>query len=399
MKNTLLYFSLLMVLIVSCSKDDDNPDVMPTETFDRFVIVSNITTSATPTAYVGTFKDLSVENYTNDNAQQFTSYPFLSTFGDDVFVTQNRSGDMVVKYTRQTDGTLAETGRISLPSGSQPMHVLVENADRAYCTLYNTGMIHVFNPTTLDEIEQIDLTGFAKGDGSPDPGIMAFRDGKLYISASQTTDTYTSDKPAELLIVDTRNGNDATSITDDRATYLGNLDTPGSLFFDENGDLYVYCISSYGFAPGQKAGWLRIKNGENTFDPDYFFNTTDYTIDGIEGSAIDYLQHPRYYGDGIVYSSGNIPALASNPPDYINDRTFGAFKVDLLNQTITKLDIPNSNGYAATVLTLPDEGKVLFGMSATSSVGLFIHDHASNISETTPIITTQGDPSVIDEFE
>ena len=390
-------FFLFVLVVVSCAKDDE-PNVIVDNSLDRFVIVSNITSSATPTAYVGTFKDLEVGSYTNEKAQQFTSYPFLATFGDDVFVTQNRSGDMVVKYTRKSDGTLEEVGRISLASGSQPMHVFVEDEDRAYCSLYNTGLIHVFNPTTLDEIEQIDLTGFAKGDGSPDPGVMTFREGKLYVTVSQTTDTYTSDKPAELLIIDTENGNSVISVTDDRGTYLGNVDTPGSIFFDEKGDLYVYCISSYGFAPGQKAGWLRIKNGESTFDPDYFFNTTDYFIENIEGNAIDYLQHPMYYGEGIVYSAGNIPSLASNPPDYINDRTFGAFRIDLYNQTITKLNIPHSNGYAATVLTLPDEGKTLFGMSATNAVGIFVYNHFNNSSETSPIITTQGDPSVIEEF-
>ncbi len=388
---------IIAVAIVACEKPITTAPIQ--ENFDRFVIVNNITTAATPTAYVGTFKDLTIGNYTNAKAQQFTSYPFLSTYGDDVFVTQNRSGDQVVKYTRQSDGTLKETGRLTMPAASQPIHVVVESKDRAYCSLYNAGKIEVFNPTTLVKIETIDLTAFAKGDASPDPGVMTFREGKLYIGCSQTTDTYTSDKPAELLIIDTKNGNKVTSLTDARTTYCGNLDTPKSIFFDEKGDLYVYCIGSWGFYPGQKAGWLRIKKGESAFDKSYFFNTTDYQIEGIEGKKIDYLQHPMYYGNGIVYSAGNIPALASNPPDYVKGRTFGAFKVDIYNQTITKLNIPNSNGYAASVLCLPKDNKVLFGMSASQAVGLFEYNTATNTAGTTPLITTQGDPGVIEVFE
>ncbi len=63
----------------------------------------------------------------------------------------------------------------------------------------------------------------------------------------------------------------------------------------------------------------------------------------------------RYYKNGIVYSTGNIYALASNPPNYVTDRTYGSFKVDLINKTITKLNIPNSNGYAACVSIFDDK--------------------------------------------
>lgn len=389
---------LISLAIISCDKTE-SVDVNSSNNLDKFLIVNNITTGATPTAYIGTFKDLTIGNYTNSKAQQFTAYPFLNIFGDDVFVTQNRSGDVVFKYTRQADGSLKETGKISMPSASQPMHILVINKDKAFCSLYKSGKIEVFNPSAMTRTETIDLTSFAKGDGSPDPGVMAYKDGKLYVAVNQTTDTYTSDKPAELLIIDTNNGNKVTSITDNRATYLGNVDTPSSIFFDEKGDLYVYALSSWGFYPGQTAGWLRVKNGEANFDKSYFFNTTDYKIEGIKGNKIDYLQHPMYYANGIMYSAGNIPALASNPPDYVKDRTFGAFKVDLYNQTITKLNIPESNGYAASVLTLPKEGKVLFGMSATSAVGIFEYNHNTNTANQTPIITTQGDPSVIEVFK
>ncbi len=397
MKKTIL-LALAAILMWSCDKSTDEPDPI-SDILDRFVIVSNITTAATPTAYIGTFKDLNVGNYTNSKAQQFTSYPFISTYGDDVFVCQNRGGDLMIKYTRQTGGTLLETGRLSNPSGSQPMHVIVVNDNKAFLSLYNTGKIVVFNPRTMTTIETIDLSSFAKGDGSPDPGIMLFKDGKLYVPVSQTTDTYTSDKPAEMLIIDTNDRNKVISITDDRATFLGNLDSPHSMFFDEKGDLYVYALSSWGFYPGQKAGWLRVKSGEIAFDKSYFFNTTDYVIQGVQGGHIDYLQHPSYYANGIVYSAGNIPALASNPPDYVKDRTFGAFKVDVYNQTITKLDIPNSNGYAASVLSLAKDGKALFGMSGTTGVGIYSYDHATGATSSNPLITVQGDPSMIEVFK
>jgi hypothetical protein len=105
----------------------------------------------------------------------------------------------------------------------------------------------------------------------------------------------------------------------------------------------------------------------------------------------------RYFGNGIVYATGNIYALASNPPDYVNDRTYGSFKVDIINKTITKLDIPYSNGEAASVGIF--ENQVLFGIAGTSAVGIYSYDPATNKASTSPVVTTQGDPNQIEVFE
>ena len=56
-----------------------------------------------------------------------------------------------------------------------------------------------------------------------------------------------------------------------------------------------------------------------------------------------------YAGSGTVYAVGDIPALASNRPDYVNDHTFQALKVDLNAKTISTIAIPASNGYATGV--------------------------------------------------
>lgn len=119
--------------------------------------------------------------------------------------------------------------------------------------------------------------------------------------------------------------------------------------------------------------------------------------DRISGGKVDHLQRVRYTGDGIVYSIGNIYALASNPPDYIKDRTYGSFKVDVINKTITKLDLPYSNGMAACVL--PHEGKIFWGLATATSVGIYTYDPSTNTPSAAPLVSTQGDPSIIEIFE
>jgi hypothetical protein len=386
----------LAIIIASCGKDE--PKVDPTAGLDKLVLVTNITTANPVIGYVGTLKDLSVANFTNVKSRQSTQYPFLSVYKNDVFVMPNKGGDIVKRYTRQTDGTLAETGSFTAPAASTPIHMVVESDTKAYISLWTNGKIAVVNPATMQLISYIDLTSYGLGgDGNPDPSVMALKNGKLYVACTQTSNGYTSNFPVQVLIIDVNNGNSITSATDSRSTWAGSVDESKSIFFDESGDLYIYCVASYGFGgPTQKSGFLRIKNGQTSFDPTYFFNTADYSIAGIPGNKVDYLQHMRYYKNGIIFSTGNIYALASNPPDYINDRTMGSFKVDLINQTITKINLPYSNGYAAAVGMFDD--KILFGIAGSTAVGIYTYDPNSNTPSSTPAVNTQGDPSLIEVF-
>lgn len=397
-KNTLKLLAILLIglTINACKKDEVITD--PTAGFDKLLIGTNITTASPVTGYIGTLKDLSVTNFTNTKSRQSIEYPYVTLHKNDVFLMQQRFGDKVLKYTRQADGTLAEAGSFTAPSASSPICTVIESDTKGYTSLFGAGKIIVFNPSTMAILETIDLTSYALGgDGNPDPNVMAFRNGKLYVACSQTSNGFTSSHPVQVLIIDVANGNKITSATDSRSFWAGSINEQKSIFFDEAGDMYIYCVASYGFGgPAQKSGFLRIKNGQTSFDPTYFFNTADYTITGITGGKVDYLQRMRYAGNGIVYSTGNIYALASNPPDYIKDRTYGSFKVDLANKSITKLDLPYSNGYSASVGLF--EGKVLWGLATTTGIGIYTYDPATNTASKNPVVNTQGDPNLVEAF-
>lgn len=397
MKTTLLKLTILISVLTfsSCDNSDDNPNAG----LNKLVIGTNITTSNPVIGYVGTHRDLTQSNFTNTRSRQFAQYPYVTVYKNDVFVMPSITGDDVIrKYTRQNDGTLAEAGTIIATAASAPLATVVESDTRAYCSLYKLGKILVFNPTTMQTITTIDLTSYALGgDGNPDPSVMALRNGKLYVACTQTSNGFTSGHPVQILIIDVNNSNTVTSATDSRSTWAGSVNEQQSIFFDESGDLYIFCVASYGFGgPDQKSGFLRIKNGQTTFDASYFFNVSDLSIDGIPNNKVDYLQKMRYAGNGIVYATGNIYALASNPPDYVNDKTYGSFKVDLANKTIKKLGVPYSNGYAASVCLF--DSKVLFGISAASGIGIYTYDPATAEVSAAPVVNTQGDPHVIETF-
>lgn len=385
---------LTAVSLNSCKKDKNEPG--GDDQLHKIAIVTNISTGSTLTGYVGTFADFSVGSYTNSRARQTLSYPLAQIYNNDLFLSEARSGDDLIKYSRNEDGTLRESGRLTFPAGSSPNTIAFENSERAYISVVETGKISIFNPTNMTIVGEIDLTAYAIGDASPDPAVILYRNNKLYVGCYQSSDSYTSSHPAQLLIIDLANDNSITSIVDSRTTFASNPTSPGSMFFDEQGNLYVMCMASMGIIPGQKSGFLRIKNGENRFDPDYFFNVTDYSIAGIPGNTANYLHRISYSGNGIVYGIGNVPALTSNPPDYINDRNYAALKIDVVNKSIGKINIPYSNGYASCLLNY--QGKVYFGMATENGVGIFSYDPATDTPSVGPVVTTQGDPSVLGAF-
>lgn len=388
--------TLLAFLLTGCLKDKRNTGER-TPGLDRIVMLTNINTGATPVAYLGTRSDLSSGTYNNVNSQQVVSYALAQVYNNEVYLIEGRSGDKIKKYTRNMDGTLMPSGSLNMPAASFPYCIAFESTTKAYISLGNTGKIAIINPAAMTLTGYIDLTRYALGDASPDPGVIVHRNGKLYVACLQTSDGFTSSHPAQLLIIDLQNNNQVTSVADNRSTYASNASSSGSMFFTENGDLYVLCMGSWGFVPGQKCGFLRIKNGDTKFDPDYFFNITDYAIGNIPGGHLDYLHRIEYAGNGIVYGTGNIPKLMSNPPDYVKDKTFGAFRADLSNRIITKLDVPYSNGYAACVM--PYENKVYYGMSTNTGVGIYSFDPAGNTVSNGPVVTTQGDPSILGHFD
>ncbi|MEM6646533.1 MAG: hypothetical protein AAF730_09805, partial [Bacteroidota bacterium] len=152
----------------------------------------------------------------------------------------------------------------------------------------------------------------------------------------------------------------------------------------------------FGFVPGQKAGLLRIRQGANAFDPNYFVNTTDATV-GVEGGRIGLFNGLGYGGGGQLYAIVQVPALQSNPPNFATDRAFQAVSVDLATGSTDVLPLPLGNSIATGVAFVDD--LVVFGLSTSSGVGLYTYDPASGLASSSPVVSTQGDPTRVLAFE
>lgn len=81
-------------------------------------------------------------------------------------------------------------------------------------------------------------------------------------------------------------------------------------------------------------------------------------------------------------------------PEYIAHNL--AIQQSFKNDRYT-LNIPYSNGYSACVMNY--ENKVYFGMSTNTGVGIYSYDPAANTSSDKPVVTSQGDPSILCAFK
>jgi hypothetical protein len=362
---------------------------------EPFVLVANVENSA----FVGTWDGTPSGTYTNAAAHEVAPYSFAYARGRTVIVTQNYQSDTIQRFEIGDDGKLSPSAALQAPPQSTPSGLLFASDDKAYVSLPGSGKVLAFNPTTMALIKQIDFLGptYARAapgmdDQNPNPGALGVRDGKLYVALAQQTTMYTNFASMDVAIVDMATDTIEKVISDSRglAQTGGELDR---IYLDDNGDLYVYGAASYGFDPTQAHGFLRIKQGETEYDPTYIFNLTEATVD-VPGGKVDYLNHLTYGGNGIAYCTGNVPALASNPPDYSKDHTMQPFAVDMRNRTVTVLPLPVANGYSGAV-AWHDGGNLVFALGAAEGVGLYLFNPATGVTVTMPSVTTQGYVSTI----
>lgn len=390
----------LAIALIACKSDSVTS---PSSSTGELLLVTSVAdaSGSNGAGYVQT-ASLDQGQITNANAFEQVFFPYVFISGNDVIVTEHFYGDEAVHYVRGSDGKLTVNGKISLPPGGFGTNVVFASPTKAYVAMVYTGKILVINPQTMTKTSEIDLTtlGIARNpsnpaDRNPEPAVMHLRDGKLFVGLQQLTTGFASADGADVLVINTTTDQMEKVIRDTRASSPGRYGYNQTMFEDEQGDLYVYCIASFGYVPGQKSGILRIKKGQTDFDPAYFVNLTDATF-GVPGGKIGILNGLGYGGNGFLYAIAQVPALQSNPPQYATDRAFQAMRIRIANGQVELLPLPLGNGNAAGVTFL--KGKVLFGLSTATGVGVYTYDPATGQASNGPVLRTVGDPTVVLAF-
>ncbi|MEO1074638.1 MAG: hypothetical protein AAFX41_01590 [Bacteroidota bacterium] len=400
---TALVAILALALVFSACDTADSVDPDPVPIVPDVLLVTTVPdqTGQSGSSFVQTIS-LDQGSVTHDDAYEQTFFVYAHKWGNEVIVTQNIAGDEMVRYVRGGDGTLTETGRMTLPAGGVGSNVVWASATRAYVSLLFAGQLIVFNPQTMEEIDVIDLNtlGIARNptndeDTNPEPGVMAITGGKLYVGLQQFVAPFASASGVDVAVFDAATGAYERVIRSDDSASPGRYGFNQTMFVDQNGDLYVYGIASFGFAPGQSPGFLRIKNGETEFD-DYFLDTSTISMP-VEGGAIGTLNGMVYGSDGYVYGTVEVLAGRSNPPNYLTDFNWQPVRFNLAQQTGEMLPLPAGNGFSTAVSLM--DGRVLFGLSTETARGIYAYDIATETATTEPVVTLAGQPQVVLAFD
>ena len=395
MKHYFLIAALVLLSLVgltSCGKD--SPDFPPsTKSEVGFVHSVNIGENT----YISLFKDLSVSSLNTDNALVLPKGAFTFVYKNKIYVTDT---EHLYKYIPK-GGILVQEGNTMLfPSGAKATYITFLSEKKAYVSCLGLGKVWIIDPSSMTKTGEIDLSGYSlgklAGDNNPEPCASIIRDGILYVTLCQLKSAYSCEKGAHIALIDTKTDKSIKMISDPRATMASSMTPAGDPFVDEKGDIYFYCVAMFGYQPGVKEGFLRIKKGEQDFDNSYCFTLADVNLEGVKGNRTSYAYNKVYGGNGKVYGYLNIPGAASNPPDYVHDKSFQAFEINLYNKTCKKMNFSGTVGWATSICK--SGNNIIFGMSTDQGMGYSVY-HMDDGSYEKLKVKVSGAPYMLHELK
>ncbi|MBD0402272.1 DUF4374 domain-containing protein [Flammeovirga sp. EKP202] len=168
-------------------------------------------------------------------------------------------------------------------------------------------------------------------------------------------------------------------IEDTRSSEIGRYTTDYSMQEDESGTIYSFSTSSLasGFlpTPTTPSGFLRIKNGETDFDPDYFFNFQEKS-GGYKINTAVYLGDGKMLVRAVMSDQVHWSAYSPNIDEGLEHLSF--MIADLNDQTITPVaNIPMTGG-GWEMAALVKEGKVYVNVSNSTGANIYEIDIATS---------------------
>jgi hypothetical protein len=378
----------LMSYFASCDKKDEPS---PASSGEAAYVYSTIVGD---NSYVGVFDDFeSVSSLNNSNSFVHTRSALLFPYKDYLYVLEFETNEKLFQY-RKSDGDLQLVKTLSLPAQSYPCHLSFKNDGEAYLSFLGMDRVAVINTQTLVISSEIDLSSYHLDNAIASPGASIIRDNLLYVALWQQLAPSYPSAGAYVAIINTETNQPVKMISSQRATMASSVDAAGDPFVDEKGDIYLYCTGGFGYFPDMTDGFLRIKKGETEFDNTYYFPIGDKNIAGIPGNHADYLYQKVYAGNGKVYGYVNVPAAASEIPDYVNDKTMQPVILDIYNQTIERLNLDPTTGWSSCIGS--SGNKLVWGMMSSEGAGFYLYD--SSTGQTDKFVATTGSPYRFFEF-
>jgi hypothetical protein len=294
--------SLALASATACSEDDGRGEPSGSGTGPLFAVPSQVYGAdfATSTSYVSLVPSLDVSRISLDDAREVDGRGTVAKLGDYFFIASS-SKPVVNRYELAEDGTLEPAGSLNFQNYGVPEYFTIDSwggvlvdAERAYVFNGTDGSHIAWNPSTLE------ITGTIEGPDVVQEGynlesIAVVRGDRMYrIFTSLNYDSWEFlAAPQYLAVYDLKKNELVDLVEESRCPQL--YSRP---FVDEQGDIY---FSGWVWTPGltltgdyPASCALRIKAGQDAFDPDWQLRFADEVTDGREAGIM------RPLGDGKV---------------------------------------------------------------------------------------------------
>jgi hypothetical protein len=275
----------------------------------------------------------------------------------------------IARYSLDKNNKIGgKTGELSL-AGAWANHIYFVNEEKAYLGGMLDSLL-IINPKTMKRTGAIDLSKYKGEDAlvvSPGTGVIV--DGRLYVGLLQNVSDYATGNTAQVAIIDIEKDSVIAVAEDDRVAAVGSLDdSQNQAFIVADGYIYCYSNASWGYAPGQVDGFLRIKVGETKFDKDYaWLVTKEVAIDDVTKKGNFKYLSPTTYANGTkVYAFLNVMVDLQQvwtDMDSYHNNTCKPVEIDLAKKTMKALPIGYSSSWASYGKYIDEDGTVIFAVS------------------------------------
>ena len=275
----------------------------------------------------------------------------------------------IARYSLDKNNKIGgKTAELSL-AGAWANHIYFVNEEKAYLGGMLDSLL-IINPKTMKRTGAIDLSEY-KGDDAlvVSPGTGVIVDGRLYVGLLQNVSDYATGNTAQVAIIDIEKDSVIAVAEDDRVAAVGSLDdSQNHAFIVADGYIYCYSNASWGYAPGQKDGFVRIKVGETEFDKDYVWNVSDELAikDITEKGNFKYLGVISLPQGDVIYSFLNVMVDLQKvwtDMDSYHNNTCKPVEIDLAKKTMKATPIGYSSSWASYGVYVEEDGNVIFAVS------------------------------------
>ncbi len=415
-------------IVVTQTEDPTPPEEVPFKT-SGFVAASILSTPTSFSYFTNYTEELPTGNLdlTTNTSSSFSGY-FPQTIYKNFGFGASLDSDNLELNRYAVDN---ESGRIikagSIPLAANLSQVLIIDDNTAVYTIFDTPSLFLFNPSTMQFIQEIPMPDAVQLEVLPDQTNSYFhiiyrpQDNKVFLPLTTNSNVSpqfydATDIYVEVVDLGSRSWEKTAVFTGATYPLTRGMENP---LVDEQGNVYLLTQGQYSLdfqfgptaPPSSRPQILKIPSGSTDFDPDYAFNPVNFL--GFQNSVAQLCTGSIYGENGIAYAvmtaEPDVPRvnelLGLLATGTITDAEFNELvglvtnspnmkwtRIDLNAQTAEVIgDIPTSAGFVYP-FSYKSNGRFYFQVfNPDQGVnGYFEYDPTTNTSDSIFNITAGG---------